>query len=147
RAGRKNKQGKVIIQTYNPYHNTIQQVTQNDYKGMFKEQMYERLNFKYPPFYRLIRLQLKHPDYEKVKEASHWMASNTKQSVQGILVLGPQEPSINRIHNQYIHVTLNKLPINKSANAIKKAIQKSIKSLETITKFKSVKTTISVDFY
>lgn len=147
RAGRKNKQGKVIIQTYNPYHNTIQQVTQNDYKGMFKEQMYERLNFKYPPFYRLIRLQLKHPDYEKVKEASQWLASNMKQSVQGILVLGPQEPSINRIRNQYIQVILIKLPINKSANALKKAIQKSINSLETITKFKSVKTTISVDFY
>ncbi|SEH70585.1 replication restart DNA helicase PriA [Paenimyroides aquimaris] len=147
RAGRKNKQGKVIIQTYNPYHNTIQQVTQNDYKGMFKEQMYERLNFKYPPFYRLIRLQLKHPDYEKVKEASQWLASNMKQSVQGILVLGPQEPSINRIRNQYIQVILIKLPINKSANALKKAIQKSINSLETIAKFKSVKTTISVDFY
>ena len=147
RAGRKNKQGKVIIQTYNPYHNTIQQVTQNDYKGMFKEQMYERLNFKYPPFYRLIRLQLKHPDYEKVKEASQWLASNMRQSVQGILVLGPQEPSINRIRNQYIQVILIKLPINKSANALKKAIQKSINSLETITKFKSVKTTISVDFY
>lgn len=147
RAGRKNKQGKVIIQTYNPYHNTIQQVTQNDYKGMFKEQMYERLNFKYPPFYRLIRLQLKHPDYEKVKEASQWLASNMKQSIQGILVLGPQEPSINRIRNQYIQVILIKLPINKSANALKKAIQKSINSLETITKFKSVKTTISVDFY
>lgn len=147
RAGRKNKQGKVIIQTYNPYHNTIQQVTQNDYKGMFKEQMYERLNFKYPPFYRLIRLQLKHPDYEKVKEASQWLAANMKQSVQGILVLGPQEPSINRIRNQYIQVILIKLPINKSANALKKAIQKNINSLETITKFKSVKTTISVDFY
>ncbi|KAA5534379.1 replication restart helicase PriA [Paenimyroides baculatum] len=147
RAGRKNKQGKVLIQTYNPYHNTIQQVTQNDYKGMFKEQMYERLNFKYPPFYRLIRLQMKHADFNKVKEASNWLASNMRNNINGILVLGPQEPSINRIRNQYIQIILIKLPLNKPVNVLKTAIQKSINSLETIGMYKGVKTTISVDFY
>lgn len=147
RAGRKNKQGKVLIQTYNPYHNTIQQVTQNDYKGMFKEQMYERLNFKYPPFYRLIRLQMKHADFNKVKEASNWLASNLRNNINGILVLGPQEPSINRIRNQYIQIVLIKLPLNKPVNVLKTAIQKSINSLETIGMYKGVKTTISVDFY
>lgn len=147
RAGRKNKQGKVLIQTYNPYHNTIQQVTQNDYKGMFKEQMYERLNFKYPPFYRLIRLQLKHTDYNKVKEASNWLAANMRNNIADVLVLGPQEPSINRIRNQYIQIVLIKLPLNKPVNVLKTAIQKSINSLETIGMYKGVKTTISVDFY
>ena len=147
RAGRKNKQGKVLIQTYNPYHNTIQQVTQNDYKGMFKEQMYERLNFKYPPFYRLIRLQLKHTDYNKVKEASNWLATNMRNNIANVLVLGPQEPSINRIRNQYIQIVLIKLPLNKPVNVLKTAIQKSINSLETIGMYKGVKTTISVDFY
>ena len=147
RAGRKNKQGKVLIQTYNPYHNTIQQVTQNDYKAMFKEQMYERLNFKYPPFYRLIRLQMKHADFNKVKEASYWLATNMRNNINGILVLGPQEPSINRIRNQYIQIVLIKLPLNKSVNVLKTAIQKSINSLETIGMYKGVKTTISVDFY
>ena len=147
RAGRKNKQGKVLIQTYNPYHNTIQQVTQNDYKGMFKEQMYERLNFKYPPFYRLIRLQMKHVDFNKVKEASNWLAANMRNNINGILVLGPQEPSISRIRNQYIQIVLIKLPINQPVNTLKSAIQKSISSLETIGMYKGVKTTISVDFY
>ena len=147
RAGRKNKQGKVLIQTYNPYHNTIQQVTQNDYKGMFKEQMYERLNFKYPPFYRLIRLQMKHADFSKVKEASNWLASNLRNNINEILVLGPQEPSINRIRNQYIQIVLIKLPLNKPVNVLKTGIQKSINSLETIGMYKGVKTTISVDFY
>jgi len=147
RAGRKNKQGKVLIQTYNPYHNTIQQVTQNDYKGMFKEQMYERLNFKYPPFYRLIRLQMKHTDFNKVKEASNWLATNMRNNINGILVLGPQEPSINRIRNQYIQVVLIKLPLSKPVNTLKTSIQKSINSLETIGMYKGVKTTISVDFY
>lgn len=147
RSGRKDKQGKVVIQTYNPYHNTIQQVTRNDYKGMFKEQMYERLNFKYPPFYRLIHLQLKHPNYEKTKDAAHWIATHLRNNVGGIVVLGPQEPSVNRIRNQYIQEILIKLPINKSVTGLKTAIQKSINSLETIGAFKSVRTIVSVDYY
>ena len=147
RSGRRNKQGKVIIQTYNPYHNTIQQVTRNDYQGMFKEQMYERLNFKYPPFYRLIRLQLKHTDFEKVKNASDWLAKHIRSNVKDVLVLGPQAPTINRIRNQYIQVILIKLPVTKPSGTIKKSIQRSIQSLESIGSFRSVKTTISVDFY
>lgn len=147
RAGRKNKQGKVIMQTYNPYHNTLQQVTNYNYAGMFKEQMYERLQFKYPPFYRLIRLQMKNPNYEKVKEAANWLATNLRSNIAEIIVLGPQEPSINRIKNQYIQVILIKMPINKSAQQIKLAVQKSINSLDSIGAFKSVRTTINVDFY
>src|SRR5690606_7127391 len=70
RAGRKDKEGKVFIQTYNPMHSIIQQMLNHRYQEMFKEQMQERLQFRYPPFYRLIRIQLKHADYQKVKEAS-----------------------------------------------------------------------------
>ena len=72
RAGRSEKKGKVVIQTYNPYHNTIQQVLVNDYMGMYKEQIYERQNFKYPPFFRLVKLTLKHRDFDKLKEGSMW---------------------------------------------------------------------------
>ncbi|WCM42596.1 primosomal protein N' [Flavobacterium sp. CBA20B-1] len=147
RSGRKNKQGKVIIQTYNPYHNTIQQVTQNNYQAMFKEQMYERLHFKYPPFYRLIRLQLKHTNFDKTKDAAQWLATNLRSNIADILVLGPQEPSVNRIRNKYIQIILVKMPINKSAHSLKAAIQKSINSLDSIGAFKAVRTTINVDFY
>lgn len=147
RAGRKSKQGKVIIQTYNPYHNTIQHVTRYDYKAMFKEQMYERLNFKYPPFYRLIRIQLKHSNYTKAQDAARWLATNLRTTVNGILVLGPEEPSVNRIRNQYLQVILIKLPINKSANTLKLAIRKSVNSLESISSYRAVRTTINVDFY
>ena len=147
RSGRKNKQGKVLIQTYNPYHNTIQQVTRNDYQGMFKEQMYERLNFKYPPFYRLIHLQLKHVNFEKVKNAAGWLATHLRSNNSDILVLGPQAPAVNRIRNQYIQVILIKLPINKPTNVLKKSIQRSIQSMETIGNFRPVKVTVSVDHY
>lgn len=146
RAGRKDKEGKVFIQTYNPYHNIIQQVTTNDYGSMFKEQMYERLNFKYPPFYRLIRLQLKHVDFQKVKEGSFWLYNLLSKQLE-MPVLGPEEPSINRIRNQYIRIILIKIPINIPLNKTKDEIRKSIKSFEAIGAYRSIKTTISVDFY
>lgn len=146
RAGRKDKEGKVMIQTYNPYHNIIQQVTTNDYASMFKEQMYERLNFKYPPFYRLIRLQLRHVDFQKLKEGSFWLYHLLKNQLD-MPVLGPEEPSINRIRNQYIRIILIKIPINASLNKTKNEIRKSIKSFEAIGAYRSIKTTLNVDFY
>lgn len=146
RAGRKDKEGRVIIQTYNPYHSIIQQVTTNDYATMFKEQMYERLNFKYPPFYRLIRLQLKHVDYQKLKEGSFWLYNLLANQLE-MPVLGPEEPSVNRIRNQYIRIILIKIPVNIPLNKTKNEIRKSIKSFEAIGAYRSIKTTISVDFY
>jgi primosomal protein N' (replication factor Y) len=68
RSGRSEKQGKVIIQTYNPNHNTIQQVTNNDYLGMYNEQLYDRQIYKYPPYFRIIKLTLKQRDFNKLKE-------------------------------------------------------------------------------
>ena len=61
RSGRSEKQGKVIIQTYSPLHNTIQQVTKNDYVGMYNEQLYERQIYKYPPYFKLVNLTQKWP--------------------------------------------------------------------------------------
>ncbi len=146
RAGRQQKKGKVIIQTFNPYHNIIQQVTNYDYKGMYKEQMYERYNFKYPPFYRLIRLTLKHRDFDKLKEASLWMFNNLNQQLS-VPILGPEEPAINRIRNQYIRVILIKIPQQVMLNQTKGQIKRIIKSFETIGAYRSVQVIANVDFY
>lgn len=146
RAGRKEKKGKVILQTYNPYHNIIQQVTNNDYEGMYKEQMYERHIFKYPPFYRLVRLNLRHREFEKLKDASFWLYNNLRDQL-AVPVLGPEEPAINRIRNQYIRVILIKIPQDKPLVSTKKQIQRILKSFEAIGGYRSVKVTINVDFY
>lgn len=146
RAGRSDKRGKVIIQTYNVNHNVIQQVTHNDYEGMYKEQLYERQIYKYPPYFRLIKLTLKHKDFDKLKEGSMWLFQVMHQNLQ-MPVLGPEEPGINRIRNEYIRTIMVKIPQNSSIGGTKKIIQKILNSFELIAQYRAIKVTANVDFY
>lgn len=146
RAGRKDVRGKVMIQTYNPLHNIIQQVTTNDYDAMFREQVYERHNFKYPPYYRLVRLSLRHRDYEKVKEAALWVYNVLSQQLS-IPVLGPEEPAISRIRNEYIRTVLVKIPQGPNLGAAKRVIGRTLDSFEAVPQYRSVKVTINADPY
>jgi primosomal protein N' (replication factor Y) len=146
RAGRSVKQGKVIIQTYNPLHNIIQQVTRNDYAGMYAEQLYERRIYKYPPFFRLIRLTLKHRNFETLKESAQWLYNVMHQNL-GIPVLGPEEPVIGRIRNEYIRTILVKIPPERPLEGTKKTVRKILDSFESVGQYRSVKVTVNVDFY
>lgn len=146
RAGRSEKKGKVVIQTYNPYHNTIQQVLGNDYMGMYKEQIYERQNFKYPPFFRLVKFTLKHRDFDKLKEGSMWLYNVLSQNLD-MPVLGPEEPAINRIRNEYIRTIMVKIPVQKHLGNTKKNIERVLMSFEAISQYRSIKTKVDVDTY
>ncbi|OIQ22423.1 MAG: primosomal protein N' [Flavobacterium sp. MedPE-SWcel] len=146
RAGRKDTRGKVLIQTYNPLHNIIQQVTDNNYEGMYKEQVYERHNFKYPPFYKLVRLTLKHKDYEKLKNGSLWLYNVLSQNLN-IPVLGPEEPGISKIRNQYIRTIMIKIPQGTSLGTNKGIIDKIIKSFDAIPQYRSIRVSVNSDPY
>ena len=146
RAGRSEKQGKVVIQTYNPNHNTIQQVTTNNYAGMYKEQLYDRQIYKYPPYFRIIKLTLKHRDYEKLKEGSMWLYQVLSQNLN-MPVLGPEEPAISRIRNEYIRSILIKIPQNLPLGSTKKSIQKMLNSFEAVAQYRAIKVVVNVDFY
>ncbi|RTY66684.1 primosomal protein N' [Flavobacterium sp. LS1P28] len=146
RAGRSQKQGKVIIQTYNPNHNTIQQVTKNDYFGMYNEQLYDRQIYKYPPYFRLIKLTLKQRDFDKLKEGAMWLYQVISQNLN-MPVLGPEEPAISRIRNEYIRMIIIKIPQNVSIGNTKKTIQKMLNSFEAVAQFRAIKVTSNVDFY
>jgi len=146
RAGRLDKRGKVIIQTYNPNHAIIQQVTNNDYLGMYKEQLYERQIFQYPPFYKLIKMTFKNKDFEKVKESALWMCQVLKQHLN-LPVLGPEEPGVNRIRNEYIRTILIKVPEKTSVAQTKKTIRKIVNSFDAIPNYRSVKVVLTVDVY
>ena len=144
RAGRTDEQGKVLIQSYQPDHRILQQVTTNDIKTMYKEQVYERQNFKYPPFYKLIKITLKTRDYNKLNEASDWLASYLKKSF-GNQILGPEFPAVARIRNQYHKNIQIKIAPHQSTTKAKEVIKKAISSFEAIGNYRSVRIIINVD--
>ncbi len=146
RSGRSEKQGKVIIQTYSPLHNTIQQVTKNDYVGMYNEQLYERQIYKYPPYFKLIKITLKHRDFDKLKEGAMWLYQVMQQNL-AIPVLGPEEPAISRIRNEYIRTIMVKIPLDTAIGNTKKTIQKMLNSFEAVPSYRSIRVILNVDFY
>ncbi|TYA94748.1 replication restart helicase PriA [Seonamhaeicola marinus] len=144
RAGRTDERGKVLIQTYNPFHNILQQVSTNSYVEMFKEQMDDRYNFKYPPIYKQIKITLKHKDYNRTETASIWFAKSLRQFF-GDAVLGPEAPPVARIRNQYHKNILVKIPKKQSLAKTKEAIIKINNSFSSIKDFRSVKVILNVD--
>ncbi|MFV0540511.1 MAG: primosomal protein N' [Aestuariibaculum sp.] len=146
RAGRTDVRGKVLIQTYNPHHNILQQVSTHNYTDMFKEQMNDRHNYKYPPIYKQIKITLKHKDYAKVTKASVWYASSLR-NMFAHFVLGPESPPIARIRNQFHKNILVKIPKRQSLSKTKEAIVKINNSFLSIKEFRAVKVTLNVDNY
>lgn len=146
RAGRVKKQGKVAIQTFNPHHQILQQVSTNNYDEMYKEQLEERYQFKYPPLLRTIKITLKHKDYNKINKASDWLATSFRNQFQNN-VLGPTTPSVARVRNQYIRHILIKLPINKPLNQSKSVLKKIKTTFQSISEFRPIRYIIDVDNY
>ena len=146
RAGRSKKQGNVAIQTYNPYHQILQQVSTTDYQAMFKEQLQERWQFKYPPYYRLIKITLKHRDYTKVDSGINWLFKALYNSF-GEHVLGPTAPVVARIRNQYIKNVVIKIPPKQSLANTKNQIQKIKNTFESVKEFRPIRFIIDVDAY
>ena len=147
RAGRTQKRGKVLVQTYNPYHQILQQVSVNKYNAMLEEQLEERRNYRYPPFYRLIKIIIKHRDYQKIEDAASWLAQSFKNTLQGVEVLGPEVPSIARIRNMYHKHIMIKLSRKQSSTAIKKDMLRVQTSFKAIAQFRSVRVIMDVDSY
>jgi primosomal protein N' (replication factor Y) len=144
RAGRKNKQGKVIIQTNDTEHAIIQQVIQNNYVAMFNQQLSERRNFNYPPFSRLIKLTLKHRDQHVVTKAAQFLV-NAIKSMKHLTILGPTVPAIPRIQNQYLRTALIKLDKGNQVTQIKRQLTVLIDDMKTHPQFKSVTIIPDVD--
>jgi len=144
RAGRTDVRGKVLIQTFNPYHTILQQVSTNNYAAMFKEQMDDRHNFKYPPVFKQIKITLKHKDFNKVELASAWLAKSLRLFFKDN-VLGPESPPVARIRNQFHKNILIKIPNKQSLAKTKKAIIKINNSFYNVKDFRSVRLVINVD--
>ncbi len=144
RAGRKGKQGKVILQTGDPKNAVIQYIKTNNYQALFQSELAVRKNFKYPPFFRLIVISLKHSDYKMVNEASEKTAELLRQ-IFGNRVLGPEYPLVSRIQNKYIKNIMLKIERDKSAPQAKKYLTDSVNIIKSHEKYKSVVISINVD--
>lgn len=146
RAGRTKKRGKVLIQTYNPYHTILQQVSINDYQGMYKVQKEERYQFKYPPYYRTIKITFKDRNLQKVEKGAKWYAMALQQQLREN-VLGPEAPPVSRIRNLYITAVLVKISKKQPLKQTKDYIKKVQRSFNATKEFSSIRVTIDVDNY
>ncbi len=146
RAGRTEKRGKVLIQTFNPYHQILQQVSANDYIGMYAQQKEERIQYKYPPFYRTIKITFKDRSLAKMRKAAFWYAKALESQLKEN-VLGPEPPPVSRIRNRYITNVLVKIPKQQSLSKTKSFINRVNRSFNSIKEFSTVKLLIDVDNY
>ncbi len=144
RAGRKNKRGKVIIQASDDAHPVIQDVLHNNFKSLFIRQLDERKLFRYPPFYRLILLKVKHRDKTIVNRASHYLATLLFKTF-GNRVTGPEFPLVERVQNLFQKNILLKVENEKAGTGAKSVVSKAIDILLSVGEYKNVRVTIDVD--
>ncbi len=145
RAGRKNETGQVLIQTANPTHPVLQLVQQHDYKRFYETELVAREKFLYPPFTKLIHLVFRHKLKDTVNEAADRFAHSVKHRYADFTV-GPAEPVIGRIRNQYLMELLLKLPRNgKLIGQCKKNLLEMTAILHQDKKFRSVTVIPDVD--
>lgn len=145
RAGRKGKQGTVLIQVRNINHPVLQWVQQHDYPRFFQEEINNRKRFSYPPFTRLILVTFRHKEAEVVADASVAFAEKIKQRF-GRYMVGPAQPVVNRVRNQYLMELLFKLPKDAVLiNSCKQSILEHIALLHQDKRFRSVQVVPDVD--
>jgi primosomal protein N' (replication factor Y) len=144
RAGRKNKRGKVIIQSWQPDHPIINDVVRNNYVGMFEQELIHRQRFHYPPFHRLITIKLKHKDHHLLNEASAAFGRQLR-AVFGKSIYGPEYPLVARIRTYYIKHIMVKQPRNVKMDTVKKKIIECLNDFRKQAKYKPVQVHFDVD--
>jgi primosomal protein N' (replication factor Y) (superfamily II helicase) len=146
RAGRRQKQGKVVIQTSDPSNRIIRLVLRHDYINMFRIQCEERKTFNYPPFCRLIRISIKHKEKALLNKFSDILGQDLKE-IFGKRVLGPESPVISQVQLWYIKTILIKIEREKPLAKAKQFIVEAIERLEKEKGASSLKIAVDVDPY
>jgi primosomal protein N' (replication factor Y) len=144
RAGRTKKRGKVIIQTSDPDHPIIRNVVNQDFARIYRDQLKERKLFHYPPFTRLIQILLKHYNPVKLGDAAELLANNIRKDTSA-LVLGPEDPLVNKIQRKYIKIILIKLAKDKEGAHTKELLTNIIGEFQKNQMYRSVQISLDVD--
>ncbi|MPS66088.1 MAG: primosomal protein N' [Chryseobacterium sp.] len=146
RAGRVSGKGRILIQTFNPDHSVFQLIKMNNPAKVYKYILTERQKFHYPPFTKLIMIELKHRREDKVNRASQFLGSVLRKYLPEDCVLGPEKSQIARLNNLYQFQILLKLPRGKNYEKFKKMVLLSLKEFDEITAYQSIKKDVFVDF-
>lgn len=144
RSGRKNKRGKVIIQTSVPTHPIILNVIDNNYEAMYRGQIAERKHFRYPPFYRMIGITLKHREKNELDRISNELSTNLRERF-GARILGPEYPLISRIKTLYIKQLWIKIEREASVVNAKRQMQEIIDRVKSREGNKTVQIAVDID--
>ncbi len=146
RAGRRQKQGKVVIQTSDPENKIIRMVLRHDYHSMFNSESGERRTFNYPPFCRMIKISIRHKERAALNFYSDILGNDLK-SLFGKRVLGPESPVISQVQSWHIKNILLKIEREKAHGKAKELILNAIGRLEKEKGAGSLKISIDVDPY
>lgn len=146
RAGRRDIQGQVVIQTYKPDHPILQLASRHDYDLFLRHQLNERKQFKYPPYCRVIEISVKHKEMKTTQLAAIELCKEIKKFVDGASVLGPEFPVIGKVRNNYINRIILKLDRKgKQLLHQKNLLRNAVIELKSKKNFKSVNIVIDVD--
>lgn len=146
RAGRISGEGKVMIQTYHPYHPVFELIKNNDTQKIYQHFLEERKKFHYPPYVKLVLIELKHRREDKVNRASQFMGSVLRKYLPEECVLGPEKSPIGKLNLLYQYQILLKLPRGKNYATFKKLVLESLDEFDEVVGYQSVKKMIFVDF-
>ncbi len=127
RAGRRYKQGQVIVQTSQPNHPILQYLQNHDYKNYYEHELDERRKYCYPPFTKIINVYLKHRDESMLITAASQYGARLKE-LFGNRVYGPEEPHVSRIQSLYIRKIMLKVETEASMRKVKEILRTTYES-------------------
>ncbi|HQX43426.1 MAG TPA: primosomal protein N' [Saprospiraceae bacterium] len=147
RSGRREDLGQVIIQAYATMHPVIQDVMNHDFTNFIERELLERKRFNFPPFVRLIRIELRHKKPDIADQAAIWLVNRLTKFL-GKRVLGPSEPNVARIKGSYAREIYLKLERkNEIIQKGKKLVKEYTQKLKSEDSWSSVRVIIDVDPY
>jgi primosomal protein N' (replication factor Y) len=148
RSGRNEKAGEVVIQTSNLKQPILHYIHRQDFKEYYNHEIPERHKYKYPPFYRLIKITLKHRENAVIQKAAESLAAKIQAQFNKNLVLGPHEPMISKIRNFYLMEILIKISRNAAdLSGMKTNLIDAANALKQEKKYKQVYVVFDVDPY
>ncbi len=146
RAGRKSKEGRVVIQTNDPDQQLLQKVKDSDFRSFYQWEILEREHFHYPPFTRLINITFKHRDKQTSFQAANFFFHEIVKQLKGQRIIGPVEPLVGKIRTLYLHeITLKLAKQGINLPVIKEYLRSVEKMTKSIAAFKGVGVVFDVD--